>query len=116
MNYDIDNAKKLVEYLDKLRIERTISGSSTQFNHVFQTIALLLHLNHHNLPGYIENAPAGIADFVLSDYQQDFLTAQCRLTKQEAENLPFSHRTFFPILGVYVMGSVASISQTSAPD
>ncbi|MFQ1022171.1 class I adenylate cyclase [Avibacterium paragallinarum] len=116
MNYDINSAKKQVEYLDKRRIERAISGSSPQFNQVFQTISLLLHLNHSALPGYIENAPAGIADFVLSDYQQDFLARQFNLTLAEAENSPFSHRTFFPILGVYVMGSIASISQTSASD
>lgn len=116
LNYDINSAKKQVEYLDKLRFERAISGSSTQFNQVFQTISLLLHLNHHRLPGYIENAPAGIADFVLSDYQQQYLSTGFNLSVQEIENSSFSHRSFFPILGIYVMGSIASISQTSASD
>ncbi|POY44159.1 class I adenylate cyclase [Avibacterium gallinarum] len=116
MNYDINSAKKQVEYLDNLRFERAISGSSTQFNQVFQTISLLLHLNHHQLPGYIENAPAGIVDFVLSDYQREYLSARFDLSEQEIENSPFSHRTFFPVLGVYVMGSIASISQTSVSD
>lgn len=116
MNYDIDNAKKQVEFLDTLRTNRAISSSSSQFNHVFQTIALLLHLNHHRLPGYIKNVPAGIANFVLSDYQQNFLIHQCFLTEQEVDSLLCSQRASPPILGVYVMGSIASISQTSASD
>lgn len=116
LNYDINSAKKQVEYLDKVRFERAISGTSQKFKQVFQTISLLLHLNHEKLPGYIENAPAGIADFKLSDYQQDFLIRQFDFTEQDIKNSLFSHRTCAPILGVYVMGSIASISQTSISD
>ncbi|MCW9710446.1 class I adenylate cyclase [Avibacterium sp. 21-586] len=116
MNYDIDSAKKQVEYLDKIRFKRALLGTSPEFKQVFQTISLLLHLNHKKLPGYIENAPAGIARFELSDYQQDFLIDQFNFTKQEIKKSVFSHRSSFPILGVYVMGSIASISQTSISD
>lgn len=87
MNYDINSAKKQVEYLDKVRFERAISGTSQKFKQVFQTISLLLHLNHEKLPGYIENAPAGIADFKLSDYQQDFLIRQFDFTEQDIKKL-----------------------------
>lgn len=119
MNYDLNRARERVKYLDKLRFERALSGSSTQFNHVFELITLLLHVNHSDLPGYIENAVVGIADFQLSDYQQHYLikrlddTQFCTL-KLEIE--AFSDRTCCPILGVYVMGSIASISQTPSSD
>ncbi|EGP03966.1 adenylate cyclase [Pasteurella multocida subsp. gallicida str. Anand1_poultry] len=58
-----------MEYLDKLRIERALSGSSGEFQHVFQLLTLLLHINHPNLPGYVADAPVGIADFVISPYK-----------------------------------------------
>ncbi|EJS86409.1 adenylate cyclase, partial [Pasteurella multocida subsp. multocida str. Anand1_buffalo] len=35
LNYDLFSAQKKVEYLDKLRIERALSGSSGEFQHVF---------------------------------------------------------------------------------
>ncbi|EJS86329.1 adenylate cyclase, partial [Pasteurella multocida subsp. multocida str. Anand1_cattle] len=68
LNYDLFSAQKKVEYLDKLRIERALSGSSGEFQHVFQLLTLLLHINHPNLPGYVADAPVGIADFVISPY------------------------------------------------
>ena len=39
-------------------------------------VALLLHLNHSALPGYVEDAPVGISDFILSNYQQGFLSKE----------------------------------------
>lgn len=113
LNYAISQAKKQVEYLDNLRIKRALSTSSSEFQHVFQLITLFLQVNHPDLPGYVENAPEGIVDFQLSDYQQQYL----------AQNVPHfipilehNSSTFIPILGVYVMGSIATISQTPLSD
>ncbi|GJJ80898.1 adenylate cyclase [Pasteurella canis] len=117
LNYDLFSAKKKVEYLDNLRIKRALSSASNEFQHVFQLITLLLHVNHPNIPGYVADAPAGVVDFELSHYQQQYL-------KQIVPNLDlnhslipsFSYRGFNAILGVYVMGSIASISQTEYSD
>lgn len=117
LNYDLFSAKKKVEYLDNLRIERALSGSSKEFSHVFQLITLLLHVNHPNVPGYVADAPAGIADFVLSPYQKHYLTQTVPSLNLNTPLTPlFSYRTRNPILGVYVMGSIASISQTAESD
>ncbi|WP_032093057.1 MULTISPECIES: class I adenylate cyclase [Pasteurellaceae] len=119
MNYDFKRARKQVEYLDKLRSERALAGASEQFRQVFQVITLLLNINHPNLPGYVENAPAGIADFKLSAYQHHYLFLH--LPEHEAAALEagikaISDRTLAPMLGVYVMGSIASVSQTPSSD
>ena len=74
MKYDLEFAKKQVLSLHELRIERALAGSTTDFQHVFQLISLLLHLNHPDLPGYVVDAPAGVANFEISDYQKNFLT------------------------------------------
>ncbi|MCU9999142.1 class I adenylate cyclase [[Pasteurella] aerogenes] len=119
MNYDLNKARLDVAYLDNLRFERTLSGSSAEFQQVFQLITLLLHINHPALPGYIEKAPQGIADFNLSPYQKNYLTSKlstAELVPLQREIGEKSDRTLAAILGVYVMGSVASVSQTSMSD
>nr|AAA25532.1 adenylate cyclase [Pasteurella multocida] len=117
MNYDLFSAQKKVEYLDKLRIERALSGSSGEFQHVFQLLTLLLHINHPNLPGYVADAPVGIADFVISPYQKQYLLTTVPSLEANQSLLPsFSYRSTNAILGVYVMGSIASISQTPKSD
>ncbi|MGC7559889.1 class I adenylate cyclase [Pasteurella sp. PK-2025] len=117
MNYDLFSAKKQVEYLDNLRLERALQGASYEFKHVFHLISLLLHINHPNLPGYVADAPAGIADFKLSPYQKNYLhDALPRINVNQPPIPSFSYRTCNAILGVYVMGSIASISQTALSD
>ena len=51
-------------------------GSGDAFRHIVSLVPLLLHLNHPTLPGYVEDAPAGIVDFTLSNYQQNFLSKE----------------------------------------
>ncbi|PJG83261.1 class I adenylate cyclase [Caviibacterium pharyngocola] len=119
MNYDLNRAKEQVERLDKLRIERALDGTSESFRLVFQVIAPLLHLNHPHLPGYVENAPQGIADFTLSDDQTRYLAellGKEEFARFKRKNASISHRTSALILGVYIMGSIASLSQTPSSD
>ncbi|MGQ0286867.1 class I adenylate cyclase [Pasteurellaceae bacterium 22721_9_1] len=115
MKYDLEFAKKQVLDLEKFRIIRALSGTSTEFQYVFKLIPLLLHINHPDLPGYIEDSPTGICGFNLSDYQQQYLEQFFSHLSFHEINA-FSHRTFDAIYGVYVMGSIASVSQTSASD
>ncbi len=115
MKYDLEFAKKQVADLDRFRTARALSGMSQDFQRVFQLISLLLHCNHPNLPGYISEAPAGICHFELSDYQRQYLDQSVpHLDFSQIES--FSDRTFNAIYGVYVMGSVASVCQTSYSD
>lgn len=113
MIYDLEGAKQRVDWLDNARISRTLSDSSKGFQHVFQLLPLLLHINHPSLPGYVVNTPHGIADFVLSDYQAHFLHSH-DLNKHK--NISKMHRAFDAILGVYVMGSMGTLAQTPLSD
>ena len=86
------------------------------FRHIVSLVPLLLHLNHPALPGYVEDAPAGIADFTLSNYQQNFLSKEHPELVEAVQSAVNSDAVFAQILGIYVMGSFGSISQTSASD
>lgn len=115
MKYDIEFARKQVADLERYRTVRALSGATEEFQHVFQLISLLLHSNHPNLPGFIHDAPFGISDFKLNDYQRKYLHETFPHTPIY-QIIPNIDRTFLAINGVYVMGSIASISQTTSSD
>lgn len=98
-----------------MRFHRALSGASEEFQHVFQLISLLLHCNHSSLPGYVENAPEGVYQFALSDYQSDYLL-NLFSSSDFIQNALISDRSFYAIHGIYCMGSSASICQTSSSD
>ena len=120
MKYDFTQARKCIETLDKRRFDRALLGSGDAFRHIVSLVPLLLHLNHPALPGYVEDAPAGIADFILSNYQQNFLSKEhpklVEAVQKAVQSAVNSDAVFAQILGIYVMGSFGSISQTSASD
>ena len=116
MKYDLTQARKCIETLDKRRFDRALLGSGDAFRHIVSLVPLLLHLNHPALPGYVEDAPAGIADFILSNYQQNFLSKEHPELVEAVQSAVNSDAVFAQILGIYVMGSFGSISQTSASD
>lgn len=114
MKYDLNRAKKCVEILDKRRLERALSGASDGFQHVLSLFPLLFQLNHPSLSGYMAQSLCGVANFKLSDYQQQFLSSEYpELYEQRKEQLDVDNP---PILGIYVMGSFGSISQSSSSD
>ncbi len=76
MKYDLTQARKCIETLDKRRFDRALLGSGDAFRHIVSLLPLLLHLNHSALPGYVEDAPVSISDFILSNYQQGFLSKE----------------------------------------
>ena len=116
MKYDLTQARKCIETLDKRRFDRALLGSGDAFRHIVSLLPLLLHLNHSALPGYVEDAPVGISDFILSNYQQGFLSKEHPELVASVQSAVNSDAVFAPILGIYVMGSFGSISQTSASD
>ncbi|MBN6079754.1 class I adenylate cyclase [Aggregatibacter actinomycetemcomitans] len=116
MKLDLNKARKRVDYLDRLRIRRALSDTPESFQQVFRLIPLLLHFNHPDLPGYIADAPCGIVHFFANKFQQNYL--KHNFSPDSIKNILKSHRTFREraILGVYVMGSIASIAQTPFSD
>lgn len=99
-------ARQQVALLNQQRIERTLQKSDATLGEIFQLIPLLIHYNHPQLPAYVENAPLGVANFTLTEFQQHYLnTFEIKDPPQET--------TF---AGVYAMGSIGSISQTSLSD
>ena len=116
LKFDVNEAKKRVDFLDKLRLDRALSDTTESFQLVFKLIPLLLHFNHPDLPGYVANARTGIVHFSLTGFQQDYLART--LSAEQSQNIQKNHRTFEQeaILGVYVMGSIASIAQTPSSD
>jgi len=101
LSYDLEFAKQQNVDLERFRTVRALSGTSEEFRHVFQLLALLLHCNHPKLPGYIKEAPAGICGFELSSYQQQYLTDNFPHI-DFSQNIGFSDRSFNAINGVYV--------------
>ncbi|MBE2894476.1 class I adenylate cyclase [Spirabiliibacterium falconis] len=116
MSSYLESAKELVSELDQRRFQRAIDGNSQEFCHVFQLITLLLDVNHPALPGYVHDAPAGIAGFLLSDYQRHYLYTIVPNSVYPNDFLTASKRKKTPILGVYAMGSTGSITQNSQSD
>lgn len=121
MECNLVQAKQWVSDLDQRRFERALQGSGDAFQHVLAVVPLLLHLNHPQLPGYVIHAPSGIANFLASDYQKKWLTNEYSIHyaehKSSAQKSAVNfHEVLPPILGVYVMGSFGSISQTSSSD
>ena len=97
MKYDFTQARKCIETLDKRRFDRALLGSGDAFRHIVSLVPLLLHLNHPALPGYVEDAPAGIADFILSNYQQHFLSKEHPELIEDVQSAVNSDVVFTPI-------------------
>ena len=116
MEYKLVQAKQWVKALDKRRFERALLGSGDAFHHVLSLTPLLLQFNHPQLPGYVIHAPVGIAGFRVSDYQKKWLINEYGIGYGDHKSAINLHNVLPAILGVYVMGSFGSISQTSSSD
>lgn len=120
MECNLAQAKQWVSALDQRRFERALQGSGDAFQHVLAIAPLLLHLNHPQLPGYVIHAPLALRISLLLIIKK-WLTNEYSIhyadhkpsTLKSAVNF---HEVLPPILGVYVMGSFGSISQTSSSD
>ena len=121
MEYNLERAKQWVKALDKRRFERALLGSGDAFQHVLSIVPLLLQSNHPQLPGYVIHAPSGVSGFHISDYQKRWLVNEYGINYADCKYINHQSAVNFrsvlpPILGVYVMGSFGSISQTSSSD
>ena len=103
----IDVAKQRVDQLAKYRIKRALHNSTEEFQYVFRLLPVLLHYNHPALPAYVPDVPQGIAQFEPESEQQEELSHFSELT--------FSVDSFC-FDGLYVMGSIGSITQNALSD
>ena len=113
----LKDAKEKVNALDKRRIARALAGLNDNLPYVIDLLPLLWHYNSPHLPGFVPNAPDGIAQFQCKNVQtsrlaQFFPQFLAQFTAQGAAENP----GVFAIDGLYIMGSFGSISQTCASD
>lgn len=97
-------AKQRVDSLESHRITQVLNHCDPAFHQVFTQLALLLHYNSPNLPAYVENAPQGITYFEHTQYQDTI----SKLNLSEPKLPAFD--------GVYTMGSIGSMTQTTISD
>lgn len=86
-------ARDRIDCLDQFRLQNAIAGSPPAFQQIIDLLPSLIHFNRPDMIGYVGNAPAGICQFG----EADTLSA--------------------PVFdGLYAMGSIGSITQTSYSD
>lgn len=91
------------------RIRATLTHEQRSF---FDLLPLLWHVNHPMLPGYVSSeTPAGVIG-----YRPDRI--QLLLARRYARGFKDDKRHYreFPILGLYLMGSMGSLGQTAGSD
>ncbi|AHG86973.1 Adenylate cyclase [Bibersteinia trehalosi USDA-ARS-USMARC-190] len=110
-------AKKRIDALENHRIYNILKNSDESFKQVFCLLPLLLQYNHPLLPAYVENSPKGISHFTLTTIQQEYLLrilGSAEFSKVISDHSFFSSSAAFD--GLYVMGSIGSITQTCFSD
>lgn len=113
MNINLDDAIKRVDFVDQLRIARALSGTPSHFQNVLELLPVLFHLNHPVLPGYVKDAPCGVANFEFSTAQLQFLQ-KCFAPMGNFEPTPTPENPAF--FGIYAMGSIGCVTQTPHSD
>lgn len=110
MFYNLDLAKERVAKLDKRRLERGLLGTDPAWSNILSLLPLFFHLNQPHLAGFTVGAPYGVANFELSEFQKNYLSdSTLEVLRTQATQNP-------AILGIYLMGSFGSVSQTRASD
>ncbi len=91
------------------RLEADMSGVQKDFLNI---LPLLFHINYPTLPGFVSNdVPAGMAD-----YQPDRNTLL--IAKKFGRSFEYKRKALrtIPIQGLYLMGSIGSVGQTTDSD
>ena len=99
--------------INQTRTLRALEAMSQYGQQLFELLPVLFHYNHPLLPGYVSGeVPHGIASFVLSENQRDFIDDICVATNCSSG----IHCHESSILGLYCMGSTSSIGQCCRSD
>ncbi|MCM2678254.1 class I adenylate cyclase [Echinimonas agarilytica] len=105
----IDSLLDKLKKLNDLRLLRSRGALTADGLRIFDLIPGLLHFNHSALPGYVgDNCPAGINNYAPDERASHLL--------QEWEQFNQTAVTEQKILGVYCMGSTASLGQCCDSD
>ncbi|TAA40981.1 class I adenylate cyclase [Corallincola spongiicola] len=112
----LTRVKQRVVNYNQLRLSRAEAGLTTVGRRVFRLLPTLFHFNHPELPGFVSlDTPSGIANFEPSNQQLSLTEELIRnLGGAGIEQLPSPQQT--DIIGLYCMGSTASIGQCSESD
>lgn len=105
----------LITRLDRLnqqRIERALTLMDLSSQRVFHLIPALFHFNYQSLPGFVDPAtPQGVFDYCVNKVQAKYLS---EFESVNLEDVNPHHPC--EILGLYTMGSTASVGQSSSSD
>lgn len=111
MSCEIIRQREKATRFNALRIKSAEALMNKDELNVFQSFPMLLHFNIPSLPGYVNgDVPRGICQYEITEHSKrllnDFL--QCPLPQAEQPQTD--------ILGLYAMGSTASVGQCSESD
>ncbi len=109
---ELDKVRRRFMALNEARLDRLRGELRPRQRDFLQLLPLLFHTNHPMLPGFVNNdTPAGLPNY--RPDQQVLTTARglCRSLQYK----PRAQRQY-PILALYLMGSVGSIGHTRGSD
>lgn len=96
---------------NRTRIERFIEVAPSKKQAVFQLLPLLFHTNNPAMPGFIENAPQGIAD-----YQPSTRALDAAKIIQRSFNYKQHAFLEFPLQGLYLINDSGFIQYPARPE
>lgn len=107
----INAISKRVDSVDSWRLEKIFSSQRAEIEHIIKLLPLLIHLNIEGLHGYVPNAPCGVFDFQISDFQKKYLQdigITCDLPNLNCAEVSCE--------GIFLMGSSGSVVQNEDSD
>lgn len=109
---DLDAIIARFQLLNNQRMQRMLDTLPARQGEFLHLLPLLFHYHHPHLPGYVSgNIPHGIAGYLPGAETKKFAA---RLVRNFAFRAPIVRR--FPILGLYIMGSVGTVAYSKASD
>ncbi|MEH6452031.1 MAG: class I adenylate cyclase [Psychromonas sp.] len=113
MNPEIEKLREKSSRFNRQRLESAKTLMFKDQRNVFQVFPLLLHFNHPSLPGYTnEDVPKGIAQFSVTKEHKSIADSFLKTDLPEQINT----NDCPDIIGLYAMGSTASVGQSSESD
>ncbi|GAA5218609.1 class I adenylate cyclase [Corallincola platygyrae] len=112
----LTKVKQRVVNYNQLRLSRAEAGLTSAGRRVFRLLPTLFHFNHPELPGFVSlDTPCGLANFEPSSQQLSLTDELVRsMGGAGVEQLPIPTQS--DIIGLYCMGSTASIGQCTESD
>ncbi|MEN8259127.1 MAG: class I adenylate cyclase [Pseudomonadota bacterium] len=109
---DLNDIKHRFMHLHKMRLQRIQQALQPRQRVFLELLPLLFHCNYPALPGYVSSdTPAGIPDFIPG-------RNAIKIAENFSKSFVYQKRALrrYPIQGIYLMGSVASIAYSRQSD